>query len=119
MSGYREHGFQPNHWEPMGPPIRPYNWVQWCGVVLDVVGVCVLLAFLAGRIGWIDKYIDDPMLGVSFAIFGMVLINTRRHPVAPELREQAKRRTILALTVAVVVAVVAAGIAIYQNRHGA
>lgn len=118
MSGYREHSFEPNHWEPMGPPIRPYNKVQWCGAGLIVIGFGIFLAYIAGRFGWTKAVIDDPMMSTSFMIFGMVLINTRRHPVAPELREQAKRRTMVALTIALVVAVIAAGIAIYVNRHG-
>lgn len=119
MGAYRQSDYKPNHWEPMGPPIRPYNMVQWCGVGLFLVGVAVFLVYVAGRFGWIDKMIDDPMLSTSFMMFGVVLINTRRHPVAPEDRDRIKRRTILAFTVAVVVAVIAAGIAIYMNRHGA
>ena len=119
MAGYREHGFEPDHWEPMGPPIRPYNAVQWAGVGCFLVGIAIFLVYIAGRFGWMKPVIDEPMMSTSFMVFGVVLINTRRHPVAPEDRDRIKRRTTITLIVAVVVAVIAAGLAIYLNRHGA
>jgi peptidoglycan/LPS O-acetylase OafA/YrhL len=81
MSGYREHSFDPNHWERQGPPIRPYNWAQWTGVGLALLGAVIVLAYLAGRVGWIPEYVESPMPGATLPLLGVALVNSRRQPI--------------------------------------
>ena len=103
MSGYREHGFDPNAGErPTGPPARPFNGVQWTGVVLVVIAIALDLAFVGGALGWWRKIPDTPVFAITPLIFGMSMINSRRQPVAdpaPELA--AARRKWLVITIAV------------------
>ena len=51
MSGYREHSFDPNAYEQPGRPLQPYNWVQWTGVAIGVLGLAIIALGLLGRLG--------------------------------------------------------------------
>lgn len=53
--GYRTHQFDPNAYEEQGPPLRPYNWVQWTGVAIASVGVGLFAAYLLGKIGVLPR----------------------------------------------------------------
>jgi hypothetical protein len=79
MSGYQQHSYDPNAYEQPGPPLKPYNWVQWTGVALGSIGVLLALVDLTGRLGWIDKPFD-PGTGVIVALCaaGVILVNSRR-----------------------------------------
>ena len=111
MSSYREHGFDPNAYEQPGPPMRPYNWVQWLGVLLGSAGVLLGTADVAGRLGWIDARIDAGTgIIVALCASGVVLINSRRQPghdIAPELAA-ARRRWLIVISVVCVVIIGAA-----------
>lgn len=106
MSGYRVHSYDPNAYDRYGPPLRPYNWVQWTGVVLGIAGVALQLAFLAGRAGWMPGWIDSPALGTPLVMLAVVLVNSRRQPahdLAPELAPARKRWMIIIVTICVIV----------------
>ena len=122
MAGYREHSFEPNHWEPQGPPLRPYNWVQWTGVGISVVGAAVCLYYLLGKAGLVPA-IDSPMPGAILPLIGVSLVNSRRAEIPEEeraeYREKQRRLTYIALGIAVIAAVIGAAVAIYSNSHGA
>jgi hypothetical protein len=90
-------------------PARPFNWVQWTGVALIVVGVALDLAFLAGEAGWLPKWRAVPSVAFTPLIFGVLLINSRRGPTAdpaPELAAQ--RRKWLTITIAIVTVILGA-----------
>ena len=94
MTGYREHSFDPNAYQDPGRPMRPFNWVQWTGVVLGVVGLAVELVYFAGRLGWIEPLFARSPNMFALLIVGIVLINSRREPphdVAPELASERRR----------------------------
>jgi len=106
MSGYREHGFDPNHYEPQGQPMRPFNWVQWTGVGFGVFGIALYAAYFAGRAGWIPEKLHSPMVGFPMLMLGVVLVNSRRHPahdIAPELAQARKRWLLITLLICAVI----------------
>ncbi len=109
---YRESSYDPNSYERPGPPLRPYNWVQWTGFALGLVGMAIALAYLAGRAGWIRNPMDSPTLAFPFLMFGSVLINSRRQPGSGEVRSTS-RRTLIAITVALVAFAVALAAVLY------
>jgi hypothetical protein len=99
MSGYRESSFDPNAGSSdNGPPMRPFNWVQWTGVVMGVVGLLGMVAMLAIRLFSHHVTKDDWIpLASTLVIFGSVLVNSRRQPggLTPETRR--KRMVIIAV----------------------
>ena len=79
MTGYREHSFDPNAYEQPGPPLKPYNWVQWTGVALGGVGIALIAIHFAGRAGLIPQWIEDPSPApFMLMLIGIALINSRR-----------------------------------------
>ena len=119
MSGYQQHGFDPNAHEEPGPPLRPYNWVQWTGVAIAGVGMALFAIYLAGRVGWIPQWIEglSPALWVLMLV-GAILVNSRRQPgtdLAPELAS-ARRRSLI-ITAAICAAIL--GVAAVVELQGA
>lgn len=115
MSGYKQSSYEPNRWEPQGPPLRPYNWAQWTGIGFIVLGLLFEGAYFAGRAGLIPKWIDDPLPLFMFVMIGSMLVNSRRGPVRDP--EGYKRRVLIALAVTLVAAVVAGfAIAILKSK---
>jgi hypothetical protein len=114
MTGYREHGFDPNAFEQPGPPLKPYNWVQWTGVAIGTVGAALITLDLLARIGWAPQWIDAPSpVPFSLLVIGMVLINSRRAPGTQVGSEQlAKNRKVLLITVAICAAILGAALVI-------
>ena len=110
MSGYREHSFDPNAYEQPGPPLKPYNWVQWTGVAIGTAGAALITLDLLGRIGLLPRWIDDPSPApFMLLVVGMFLLNSRRGPAAQVGSEQlAKNRRVILITVAIVAAVIGA-----------
>ncbi len=101
MSGYRQHSFDPNAFEQPGAPLRPYNWVQWVGVGLHILGLGLFLFHLADKIGWIDLAVGSGV-GLVPMLIGVALINSRRAPstiITPE--QQARNKRMLVITVAI------------------
>ena len=103
MSGYREHSFDPNAYEQPGRPLKPYNWVQWTGVAIGVLGLAIIALGLLGRLGWIPAWFDGPPAGAfMLPIIGISLINSRREPGTQVGSEQLeKNRRILFITTGV------------------
>jgi hypothetical protein len=114
MTGYRQSSFDPNAFEQPGPPLKPYNWVQWTGIGFAAVGVAIILLEWAGKLGLIPRWIDDAGFApVSLMLIGMVLINSRRAPSTQAGSEQlANNRRILILTVAICAVVLGATLVI-------
>jgi uncharacterized membrane protein len=105
MASYREHNFDPNAYEQPGPPLRPYNWVQWTGVALEVIGLGLFLAHLAGKIGWIDPLVGSGVALVPM-IVGVLLINSRRQSdtlITPEQQARNKRTLIITIVAGVLI----------------
>jgi len=115
MAGYRDTdmGYDPHAYEQPGRPLRPYNWVQWTGVALIVASIASLLAYFAGRAGWIAPLIKEVQVSTALAIIGSVLVNSRREPGTQAGEAQLRRnRKVLLITIAVCVAVAAAAVVI-------
>ena len=114
MAGYREHSYDPNgDWGQQGRPLRPFNWVQWTGVAIEVVALGGLLAYVAGRVGIIPDWIDGAFPLIMLAPIGSVLITSRResaHDPAPDLA--AARKRWLIIVVALCFAIFGAALAI-------
>ena len=112
MSGYREHSYDPNAYERPGRPLRPFNWVQWTGVGLMILGVVLALAHLAGAIGLIPQLAGKsaaPYTGLP--VIGLLLIQSRREPAvdpAPELAPARKRWLIIVAVICIIVLAAAA-----------
>lgn len=115
--GYRRSNFDPNAaWGEPGPPLRPYNWVQWTGVGFLVFGLIGMLAEFAARVGWISFLDGDFIPFVSFMPLGAVLINSRREPNRVADPATLPRRKIIAIVVLGVA--VALGVAIVSFDFG-
>ena len=116
MSGYRDtSSFDPNAYQRLGPPIRPYNWVQWSGVGMGCVGVAIALAYLAGRAGWIAQSLESPTPGIGFLMIGSILINSRRQTLPGEVRTPNRRLLVLVATALVAFAVGLSAILYFQG----
>ena len=100
--GYQQISFDPNAAERYGAPLRPYNWVQWAGVVISVLSATLALASIAGDLGWTRKVFASPAVFIGLMSLGSVLMNSRREtlPPADELQRDRNRRT-LAITIAI------------------
>ena len=97
MSGYRQSSYDPMASPHYGRPLRPYNWVQWTGIGLIVLGLALDVLYFAGRLGWLSKS-DAPLLALPPILVGAVLVNSRREQVAdpaPELAPARKRWLII------------------------
>ena len=102
MSGYREPSFDPNAGGDYGPPLRPFNKVQWIGAGLGTVGVLVMLAALAANFHLFRAETKDWLpMGTSFCALGTVLINSRRQP--GRLRSETVRKRMVILAVGLMV----------------
>jgi hypothetical protein len=111
MSGYRESNFDPNAGGDYGPPMRPFNWVQWTGVACALIGIAIDLVYLGGRAGVIAKYLDEPGIGIALPLVGVALLNSRRQPGG--LSPETKRQRLLIIFVAVALCAVAAALTFY------
>ena len=114
MSSYRQSNYDPDAHQAMGRPLRPFNWVQWTGVGLEVVGLGLFLLALAGQLGWFPRAANVPSIsGIMLMLVGISLINSRREPsvdVTPEQR--AANRRLLVITIAICAAVLGLAAAI-------
>ena len=118
MSGYRQSGFDPNAGEQAGRPLRPFNWVQWVGVACFGLMILMLLAEVAGWLGFMSRVNFFAALpGLSLA--SIALINSRRQPlVDPADREQRERNRKM-LLIAVIVLIFILGAAVFIQFSGA
>jgi hypothetical protein len=113
MTGYREHSFDPNAYEQPGPPLKPYNWVQWAGVAIIVIGATLIALGLLGKAGVVRNWIDTSPGPFMLLVVGMLLINSRRAPGVQVGSEQlAKNRRVLLITVVVCAAIIGAAVVI-------
>jgi hypothetical protein len=119
VSGYRESSFDPSAGGDYGPPLRPFNRVQWTGVGFIAFGVGLMLAAVAGTLGLFARRAGADMLpmGTTFAALGTVLINSRRSPAS--LSADTRRRRTVIFAVALAVGAITAGAIIYfKGAHG-
>ena len=111
---YRQSSYDPDAYEQPGRPLKPYNWVQWSGVALGVVGAMLVTLDVLGRLGWIPQWIDDPSPGAFLLmVLGVILVNSRREPdtlVTEEQREKNKRT--LFITAAICAAILGGALVI-------
>ena len=113
MSGYRQSSYDPHAYEQPGRPMRPYNWVQWTGVALIVASIATLLLYFAGRADWIAPLVKEVQPSTALAIFGSILINSRREPGTQVGEEQLRRnRKVLIITILVCSLIIGAAVAI-------
>ena len=113
MTGYREHSFDPYAYEQRGRPMRPYNWLQWCGVALFALGMTLYGLLFAGRFGWIAPTVTTSSAGFVPVIVGVALINSRREPGTQVGSEQlAKNRRVLLIAIAACAAILGAALVI-------
>ena len=115
MSGYRDRSnYDPYAGGDYGPPLRPYNWVQWIGVGFIVLGTLYALAFLLGEAGVIPPFLaKSPQPFATFPLIGMLLVNSRRQPRNPVAEEQRRRnQRAMLITAAIVVPILVAAAAI-------
>ena len=113
MSGYREHSFDPNAFEQPGPPLKPYNWVQWTGVAFGVTGGVLITLAMLGRIGWVPSWVDLSPAPFMLMVIGTTLINSRRAPGVQVGSEQLeKNRRTLIVTVAICAVIIGAALVI-------
>ena len=114
MSGYRQSSFDPEAYQTMGKPLRPFNWVQWTGVAVQTVGIALMLVDFAEMVGWLPQWADmPPFAAIMLLIIGVSLINSRREPsvdVTPEQR--AANRRLLLITIAICAAILGLAAAI-------
>jgi hypothetical protein len=96
MSGYRQSSFDPTADGDYGPPLRPYNWVQWTGVGFLFVGIAIIAAYLAGRLGWIPRLLDSPTPGTTFVLLSVALVNSRRQQLTSEQSARQRHRALVA-----------------------
>ena len=121
MAGYRDtSSYDPYAGGDYGPPLRPYNWVQWVGVAFIAVGTIWALAFLLGQAGVIPKILGkSPQPFTTFPLIGVVLVNSRRRPLgsAEEAQRRRNYRAML-ITVAIVapILIVAALVSIWTGK---
>ena len=111
MSGYRQHSFDPNAGGDYGPPMRPFNWVQWLGIVSLFVGIAIDLAYIGVKLGLLAVPLDSPTPGTAFVLIAIPLISSRREPGT--LSPETKRRRTIILAVALAVCVAVAAVVIY------
>ena len=111
MAGYRQHSYDPNAGGEYGPPLRPFNWVQWLGVASFGVGLAIMLAYAGGKLGLLPKLLDSPTPGTAFVLISMPLINWRRQTV-PLSPETIRRRSLIILA-ALAICALAAALVIY------
>ena len=115
MAGYRDRsGFDPMAGGSYGPPLRPYNWVQWVGVAIGLLGIAIILVYLGGRVGVIPTLLDSPSPGFALPMIGAMLVNSRRQevPLSPET----KRRNTIVLAIGLAVCVAAAALVIIYSK---
>ena len=107
MAGYRDtSSYEPFPPESAGRPIWPFNWVQWTGAALALIGLGIDLAYFAARFGWIKWPTATPTYAIAPLILGVTLINSRRQPdtdLAPELAAARKRWLIIITIISVAV----------------
>ena len=113
MTAYRDtSNYDPYAASDYGPPLRPYNWVQWTGVGLGVLGIVIDLMWFAGQAGVMPKLLDSPALGVSLPLFGVALINSRRDSAGTADPKSRRRRLALVIAGALGAAILGAAVVI-------
>lgn len=117
MTGYRQSSFDPNAGSSdTGPPLKPYNWVQWTGVAIVCVGAAGCFYFLLEKAGVVPKLTDDAMPFAILPIIGTTLVNSRRAPGQAHDAEALRRRRTLAITLAIVAVILGVVIAIFVSK---
>ena len=120
MSGYRDNSnFDPYAYPRYGKPLRPYNWVQWTGVAMAMLGVAGYLFYAADRLGWLSLGWRNPGPLFALPLIGVSLVNSRREvlpDLAPELAAQRKRMLIIVSVVCAIILGAVAIIAIWTGR---
>src|SRR5690349_10195850 len=103
MTGYRDQsGYDPYAYERPGRPLRPYNWVQWIGVVMIATGALYAFAFLLAAADVIPIHFKSAMPFALLPLIGQTFVNSRREPGTPAGEEQLRRnRKVLLITVLV------------------
>ena len=113
MTGYREQSFDPNAYEQPGPPLKPYNWVQWTGVAIGTVGAALITLYLLGKVRLIPQWVDASPAPFMLLVIGTLFVNSRRTPGVQVGSEQlAKNRRVLLITVAICAAIIGAAVVI-------
>ncbi len=120
MAGYRDRSnFDPMAYETPGRPLRPYNWVQWIGVVMIATGTLYAVAFLLGAWDFIPIHFKSILSFALLPLIGQILVNSRREPGTPVADADQLRRNRQVLLITVLVCAVILGAATVTEFTGA
>jgi len=80
-------------------PRRPYNWVQWTGIVLLWLSLALLLASIAADLGvaWLAPFRHADRVFFLPWLIGILLVSSRREPIDEATAETLARHRRLAL----------------------
>ena len=93
--------------------MRPFNWVQWCGVALIGAAILFDLVSMARLLGWIETTAPSVTFAIAPLVIGVALINSRRDPGTVVGSEQlAKNRRVLLIAIAACAAILGAALVI-------
>ena len=106
MSGYRQSHDVSNGAVSAAGPRRPFNAVQWLGVVSALAGLAIFLIDIAGCLGWIQPLVEDASPAFVLLLVGSLFVGSRRHAFpdpAPELAPARRRSLQIVLLICAIV----------------
>ncbi|QDP19299.1 hypothetical protein [Sphingomonas xanthus] len=113
MGGYRQSSYDPDSYDQPGPPLTPFNGLQWAGVALGAVGIGLFLLYVAGRLGWTAPIVATASSGIVPTFAGYMLVNSRRGPsIMVDDVQRDRNRKILFVTLAICAAILGAALVI-------
>lgn len=87
---YRQSSFDPFAASAPTRPMRPFNWVQWVGIGLEVAAFGIMFWHVLVRLHLLPPPAAPIQYATLSALIGITLIGSRREPV-PENEDPARR----------------------------
>ncbi|GAA3997386.1 hypothetical protein [Sphingomonas humi] len=114
MSYRQASSFDPRHASAPTRPKRPFNWVQWLGVLCEGAAIAILLWHFAVRLDVVPGRELPIQYATLAALVGITLINSRTEDMPRREDDPTRRRyqwwLTVTLTVIGVVAVILIGL---------